>query len=120
MKVWPGVRVRKTFSTKTLKSLRTRACSRRASDDIAISAFFRFPLRIRTAGKFLQKVRQDRFVLSENLVETNPGFRRFPVSIEQREHQLQGYRFVAHGVVGETTQHDFQRRQATCLAVFGD
>ena len=36
IKVWPGVRVIKTFSTKTLKSLRNRACSRRPSEVIAL------------------------------------------------------------------------------------
>src|SRR5258708_31830423 len=109
MKVWPGVRVRKTFSTKTLKSLRTRACSRRASDDIAFSFLVRLLRRVGMTARFLQKIRQDRSVLGKNVVETKPCFGRFPVAIEQRKHQLQGSWFVAHGIVGESAQHDLQR-----------
>src|SRR5258708_32313879 len=120
MKIWPGVRVIKTFATKALKSLRSRACSRRPSDDMAIGLLAGLLRRVGMTARFLQKIRQDRSVLGKNVIETNPCFGRFPVAIEQRKHQLQGYRFIAHGIVGESAQHDLQRGQAASLTVLSD
>src|SRR6266498_4192426 len=85
IKVWPGVRVIKTFSTKVLKSLRSRASRMRALDAIVMALIVGRRRGIRDqAGWLSQILREDRLILIQHLAELERGLGRFGIAIDQR------------------------------------